>query len=124
MLSIAKKKVPYVKITSFAKLQEFLKFLQTQKHDYESVIIDSITEINDIIKMEIETRTGRSMQQNDWGDLAKKIELVFRGFRDLPMHTIFIAQESIEMDEGVVIKVIPSLNGKAATKICYFMDTV
>lgn len=124
LLSIKDKNPQFVEIKSYKDLQELLNFLQTQKHTFETVIIDSITEVNDIIKMDIEKRTGKAMQLQDWGELAKKIKALFRGFRDLPLHVIFIAQETSEMDEGVVTKVIPSLNGKAATEIAYFMDIV
>lgn len=124
LLSIKDKNPQFVEIKSYKDLQELLNFLQTQKHDFETVIIDSITEVNDIIKMDIEKRTGKAMQLQDWGELAKKIKALFRGFRDLPLHVIFIAQEMSEMDEGVVTKIIPSLNGKAATEIAYFMDIV
>lgn len=124
MLSIAGKNPAFVEIRSLKDLQDLLDYLKTQKHEFETVIIDSITEINDIIKIDIEKRTGRSMQLQDWGELSKKIRGVLRGFRDLPMHTLFIAQESVDKDEDKVTKIVPSLNGKAATEIAYFMDIV
>jgi hypothetical protein len=40
------------------------------------------------------------------------------------MHVLFIAQESNEKDEDRIEKIVPSLNGKAATEIAYFMDIV
>lgn len=124
LLSIAGKNPAFVEIKSLKDLQELLDYLQKQPHDYETVIIDSITEINDIIKVDIEKRTGRSMQLADWWELSKKIRGVLRGFRDLPMHTLFIAQESMDKDEDKVTKIVPSLNWKAATEIAYFMDVV
>jgi hypothetical protein len=41
-------------------------FLKNQEHDFETLVIDSITEISDIIKIQIEKRTGRKMQIQDW----------------------------------------------------------
>jgi hypothetical protein len=35
-------------------LRDLLLYLKNQKHSYETVVIDSISEINDIIKAEIE----------------------------------------------------------------------
>lgn len=40
------------------------------------------------------------------------------------MHTLLIAQESIERDGDIVTKVLPFLNGKSATEIASFMDVV
>lgn len=124
LLAIADKQPNYVEIKSLNDLRELLNYLKTQPHKYETVIIDSITEINEIIKADIEKKTGKAMEIKDWGTLAKNIKEILRGFRDLPMHVLFIAQESTEKDGDVVTKVVPSLNGKAATEIAYFMDIV
>lgn len=124
LLSIADKEPAFVEIKTLNDLKSLLAYLQKEKHDFETVVIDSISEINDIIKMDIERKNGRAMQLQDWGTLAKEIKAIFRGFRDLPMHVLFIAQETSEKDEDVVVKIVPSLNGKAATEIAYFMDIV
>lgn len=124
LLSTAGKNTAFVEIKTFKDLLDMLDYLKNKKHDFETVVIDSITEINDIIKLDIERKAGRSMQLQDWGDLAKKIKAILRGFRDLPMHVLFIAQEMNVDDEGKISKIVPSLNGKAATEIAYFMDIV
>lgn len=64
------------------------------------------------------------MQLQDWGTLANDIRGVLRGFRDLDMHVLFIAQESYQKDGDKIEKFVPSLNGKAADEIAYFMDVV
>lgn len=88
------------------------------------MIIDSITEINEVIKIEIEKRTGRAIQKNDWVEVQNKIKGVVRGFRDLDMHCLFLALENTERDEERVVAITPSLNGKSATDIAAFMDIV
>lgn len=126
LLSIASLAPNYIEIKSLNDLKEAYMYLKTQPHNFDTVIIDSITEINDIIKSDIEKKTGKAMQIADWGTLGKEIKQQFRSFRDLPMHTIFIAQEMIESqdDNNRVSKRVPSLNGKASTEIAYFMDIV
>ena len=124
LLSIANKNPNYVDITSLQDLRDLLVYLKTEKHNYKTVIIDSITEINEIIKVEIEKKNGRAMIIADWGTLSKDIRALLRAFRALPMHVLFIAQEIQEKDEDRVTKITPSLNGKAATDIAYFMDVV
>jgi hypothetical protein len=124
LMSIRKFAPAYTEINSLWDLKELLTYLSTEKHDYETVIIDSITEINDIIKSAIEKKNSRSMQLQDWWTLSKEIKTILRWFRDLPMHVIFIAQEMSDMDERKVVKILPSLNWKSATDIAYYMDVV
>lgn len=124
LMSIRKLKPNYVDINSLWDLKELLVYLRDEKHDFETVIIDSITEINDIIKSAIEKKNWKSMQVQDWGTLSKEIKMILRWFRDLPMNVIFIAQEMQDMDEWKISKVLPSLNWKSATDIAYYMDVV
>lgn len=114
----------YAEINSLQDLKDLYNFLKNEKHGFETCIIDSITELNDIIKTEIETKNKRNMQLQDWGILQKEIKDILRKFRDLPMHIIFLAQETTEKDEEKIVKYLPSLNGKSATEIAYYMDTV
>jgi len=124
LLSVKDKKVDFTEIKSVRDLIELHSFLSNEEHDYEVVVVDSITEINEIIKMEIERKTGHALQLQDWGKVAKQIRDIFRKFRDLPMDVILVAQESYITDEDKIRKIVPSLNGKAATEIAYFMDIV
>lgn len=124
LLSIAHLNPDYVEIKSIEDLAGLLSYLKTQPHEYETIVIDSITEISEIIKRGIEKKSGRAMQIQDFGTLSKKIREILAGFRDLNMHVLFIAQEKYEKDGDTVIKIAPSLNGKSAEEIAYFMDVV
>jgi len=123
LLSVANKWVSYAEIKSIADLRELLGFLRWE-HKFETVVLDSITEINDIIKAEIERKKWKPMQLQDWWVLAKDIEKILRAFRWLDMNVIMIAQEKIIDDDGKIAKIVPDLNWKAASKIAYFMDIV
>lgn len=139
LLSIADKLPNYVEIKSLQDLKDLYRYLLTNTHNFETLVIDSITEINEVIKLGIEKKTGRPMQLQDWGVLAKDIKSILREFRDLaetpkadspnqykPINVLFIAQETVEAQEegGTISKIVPSLNGKASTEIAYFMDIV
>ena len=102
LLSVGNKQIDYVEIKTVKDFQDLLLYLKNEKHQYQTVVIDSITEINDIIK----------------------IESILREFRWLDMHVLFIAQEQDITDDNKISKIVPSLNGKSATKIAYFMDIV
>ena len=122
LLSVGNKKIDYAEIKALKDLKDLFLYLKTKEHKYETVVIDSISEINDIIKSELEKTRWRALQLQDWAVVAKQIEWILREFRWLDMHVLFIAQEQEITDEGKISKIVPSLNWKSATKIAYFMD--
>lgn len=124
LLSIADKKVAMAEIKTLQNLKELKDFLQKEDHSFKTLVIDSITDINSIIKDSIEEKTGRQMQIKEWGELANSIKSILNDIKNIDMNVIIIAQEQIEKDDQVIQKIIPSLNGKIATEICYFMDIV
>jgi len=124
LLSNAKKGVSYSEIRSLTDLTDSLDYLKKNPKEYRTVVIDSISEINDIVIAEIENRTKKQMQLQNWGELSTKIRKVLRGFRDLPMHVIFIALEKNIIDNEKIKKIVPEMAGKAATGIAAFMDIV
>lgn len=124
LLSIAHLNPDYVDIKTTKDLTELYTFLKTKPHDYETVIIDSITEINDLIKAWIERKNWRLMQLQDWWTLEKEITDILRKFRDLDMNVLFLALEKFEKDGEKIERIYPMLNGKAQTGIAWFMDIV
>lgn len=124
LLSIKDTSPEYIDIKTFEDLQKAFIYLSKWGHKYKTVIIDSITEINEIIKSEIEKRNGHFMAKSDWWELQNKIEDVLHAFHDLPMHVIFIAQEQSEKDEDKTTRILPSLNWKTSTKVASLMDVV
>jgi len=124
LLSVADKSVAYTQINKLEDLYELRDFLQKWNHEFETLVIDSITEINDIIKEEIEKRTWRKMQIQDWGELSKIVEWIIKDIKNIDINVIVIAQELYVNDDNKIQKIVPSLNWKSATKICYYMDIV
>lgn len=124
LLSIADKKIPFAKIETLEQLQQLRDFLKNEEHSFETLVIDSITDINERIKKSIEVRTGKAMELKMWWELSDKIKGILFDIKNIDMNIIIIAQEKYEKDEDKIQKVIPSLNGKLATEICYFMDIV
>ena len=123
-MSLAGKDIDYTDIKSLLDIKELYVYLKNEDHPFETLVIDSISEINEIIKAEMEKTKGHTLQIQDWGELAKILTSSFRMFRDLPMHVIMIAQEKYVTDDAKIQKIMPSLNGRAAETIPYFMDIV
>lgn len=125
LLSIADTNPDFWEVKSLRDLFDCYLYLASNKTPYKTVVVDSITEINEVCKSEIERkRSGGVMQIQDWGELLKKLRNIFRKFRDLDMNVLLIAQEQYVHDDTVIQKIVPSLNGKASTDIAYFMDVV
>jgi len=124
LLSVADKNVSFVEIKTLSDLQGLNNYLRTKEHNFKTLVIDSITEISDLIKSGIEKRTGRQMQIQDWGQLGSDIEKIIKEIKDIDINVIVIAQEMIEKDSDKVQRIVPSLYGKSATKISYYMDIV
>ena len=123
------KDVSMYDIKSLSDLKDALMDLKLAIKDwtcpFDTVVIDSITEINDIVRSSIEAELdGGSMTFKERWELSKIMQWILRGFRDLPLHVLFIAHEKAEKDDDRLIKFKPSLNWKAADSICYYMDIV
>ena len=132
LLSIAHKSPEFDEIKSTDDLKRVYHALKTGHGDYrkyQTIVIDSISEINEIVKEEILGNANKgnnkdSLSQRDWGDVLRKIIKILREFRDLPYNVVFIAGESYEKDEDSLFKILPGLNGKAAKEIAHFLDIV
>lgn len=115
----------FVEIKTIDDLQELYKFLKDWSHDYQTLVIDSMTEINEKIKEAIEKKLWKRMQIQDRGDLSSKIKWIIRWIQDLKMNVILICQEKLNTDDDWhVLNVKPSLNWKNADEIAYLMDIV
>jgi len=119
-------KISYATITSVKDLQDLFDFLKKGEHSFKTVVLDSISEINEIIKDKLEKDNNRPIQRADWMKVQKDIKAVFKSFKGLDMNVIIIAQEKIVSDgeEGTISQILPSLNGKSSTDIAYSMDVV
>ncbi len=124
LLSIADKAPAFMEINSLQNLIELRDFLQKWEHKFETLVIDSITEISDIIKADIEKRTWKGMQIQDWGELGREVEKIIKDIKEIDINVIVIAQEMTEKDSDKIAKIVPSLYWKSATKIAYYMDIV
>ena len=125
-MSIAGAEVPYIEIGSMAELMEAYEWI-TQSADakgFESVAIDSISEIAEVVLAEELKRNkdGRAA----YGELNTTMTGMIRAFRDLPgKHVYFTAKCEKAQDEMGKILYSPSMPGKSLTQsLPYFFDLV
>jgi hypothetical protein len=113
----------YGKTTQFEVLEEAMKLALAGSFDaagVESVVADSATEIQRIIKEQILREKGvlrdpnYLFTQQDWGLLTERTRRWARVFRDLPYHTLLITLSAEEKDEesGRVTNISPQFEGR------------
>lgn len=120
LLSVAEFEPEYIEVKTMAELNAAYELLEGGDHEYETVIIDSLTEIQSTVMKRI---TGdKAPRLEDWGVFSPEMARILRNFRDLPMHVVFLCLEDNDgKDEPYYI---PQLYGKLGERACGFMDFV
>lgn len=101
-------------------------WLNQGKHAFNSVIIDSLSEMQ---KRAVDSIAGAAqMKTQDWGTLLRKMEGMVRAYRDLTMHptaplscVVFVCGTKVENETG---KLRPNLQGQMGTTLPYYVDVV
>lgn len=104
----------------------------------KTVVIDNISELQ-TLALEVEAKlnfkdrlkkdknyTIDEIYLEDYGVAGKKLARVLRGFRDLPIHVIYIAHKKDKLRKGtnVLEASMPNLTDKLSTAIMGYMDIV
>jgi phage nucleotide-binding protein len=100
-------------------------FLKAGGHEYESVVLDTITGMQNVCMVEVlkeagdrdPTKDPKTASMRDWGKLAQLMKEQLLNFRNLPMHVIFTAQErTYDNEEEERLERVPDLSpGSRAT---------
>lgn len=100
------------------QLGSILLALQTEKHEYETVIVDVIDDVIEMIRINVANNFGvKSLSEVAWGKATDYFnqaltELVM-DLKALPMNVIYISRQiSITDDDSKVTKELPSLKEK------------
>jgi hypothetical protein len=131
LLSIRDKAIDVWTIDQWEDLEGAFKFLKHEKHEYLSVVIDSLTEVQKklneyIVRAFPNVKRGYTdlVSESDWGANIDKMRKLCRAFRDLPMNVVFITlNQDVEVDGEAVTR--PALNGKTLPdELCGWVDAV
>lgn len=96
LLSILDSQIDVVEATSLNTIKEAYTYLKG-KHKYNTVAIDSISEVAQVVLNEYKA-VERDPRQA-YMKMAEEILAVIRAFRDLPMNVIFVAKQDKITDE-------------------------
>ncbi len=114
----------HVVVREWATFVHAYQFLQrTDLHDFRSVTLDSVTEAQRKLKMNL--RGMEQMRIQDWGDLLMHMDMLIRNMRDLvllpqpnPLQVITFIAET-EMKDGAWR---PAMQGQIGRALPYWVD--
>lgn len=111
-----------VQTSRYSQIKKAYEWLQSGKHPFKSVIIDSISELQ--VKA-IEDISGREqLKMQDWGALLRETTGLMRDMRDLTMHQTnplqCVVLTAMTKDENGVNR--PYLQGQSKVTAPYLFD--
>jgi len=127
--------VDVVHVTSWAQMNELYGTLLAGSHGYQTVVIDSLTELADhcmaAVMTAMKEEPDNSQRDPDipgwteWNKMSKLLTRMIKLFRDLPLNVIFTAlmKEDKDTKKGIVTK-MPDLAGKLAKRVPAYFDVV
>lgn len=125
LLSVADKAPDFVEVKTLKELKELYKFLRDDKPDYESIVIDSLSEISKIIKDDITDHGKNPMRIQDWWVYGEEMMQTVRQIVALPYHIICIVHsKEIAGENGWIEKYDLAIEGKAKDELPRYFDTI
>ena len=124
LLSLQGEDIPYIEISNMGDLSDAYDWIVEHKGDYETVCLDSISEIAEVV-LSAEKKTAKDPRQA-YGALQDKMNDLIRAFRDLSgVHVYFSAKAEKVQDEMGRLLYSPSMPGnKLGQALPYFFDEV
>lgn len=135
------KGVKVMDITEWEDLEHAYWWLVQNPGKYKTVVIDTITQLQQLIVEEIGSkkaeRAGKSagdwgtMTKGDWGDVASRMKTWITNFRDLEMEVVFLAQDRVfnvdeeGSDDGMIDpEVGPRLSPSVMSHLCAAVSVI
>lgn len=128
-----RKNLDVVRVRSTEELVEIHRKLATENDGYyKTCIVDSLTELQKLDMVDIMRELTQRRpdldpdvpSQREWGKSIEHMRRIVRGFRDLPMNTIFTCLVIVDKDNNGNVTYTPSLPGKLKMEISGFVDVV
>lgn len=137
LMSIARKRLPFVKIDATEKLLALKNAMEQEPHvrakllgvqdrfdRIDTVVIDTIDEVARLlIKERLEANKKETLAIADWGWLGDQLRAIIRSFRNLDMHVVFTCHlKSSEDSETGRIYFKPAIQGAVGDEIAGYVD--
>lgn len=114
-----------VYVRDFSQMSQVHAWLNSGQHDYNSIVLDSVTELQKRCKDNLVGTS--SMRIQDWGDLLTEMETLVRNMRDMWMHPVKAVPVTVlitttKLDERGTYR--PHVQGSLNLSMPYFVDVV
>ena len=112
-----------VLVNEYSTVQKVYQWLQSGKHQFASLIIDSISELQ--VKCIDQIAGDEQMKMQQWGELLRSMGGLLRNLRDLTMHptnpleAVVLTAMAMQDKEG---RYHPYLQGQLKIQAPYFYD--
>ncbi|SRR6266487_5465549 len=125
--------VETVRVRKWAELQSVYDFLYAGRHDFTTLVIDSLTEVqktsmDSVMRKLVEEHEERDADVpglREWNINLEQTRKFVRAFRDLPVNAIFTALVQTDKNQKTgASKRKPSLSGKVKDEVSGFLDIV
>jgi len=134
LLSVVDYAPDVVDLESWAHLDDLFWFLAKGDHNYKTVVIDSLSELQlvnvDSVITNAMKKPGNKRENadevwlDDYGKSNSQVRNAVRKFRDLPMHVIFTCLAARSQDADKNEQVHPALPPKMRGMVMGYMDVV
>lgn len=96
---------------TLADVKQAYWLLESGKHNFKTVILDTVSMLQDFAIREVLADNRRevedgdlggwgTMRKQDWGDVSSIMKAQLINFRELPMNVVFIAQDRTSREDG------------------------
>ena len=119
-----------VRVKDWESFQEAYWYLQENKDGYKTVVIDTVSAVQDLVLDYIARKRKVKLTKKDWGEIASLLKPFITQFRDLDMNVIFIAHEKVfnveedDQAEGIDPSVGPKLMQSVASTMNAAVDII
>lgn len=128
-------------IETWDDLEQAYWFLAEADHDFESVAIDTVTQMQDLAVREVVSQNKKNekeagnwgtLSKREWGEVSTMLKTWVTNFRNLPMNVVFIAQERVfnvdeesdTVDGAIMPEVGPRLMPSVASTLNAAVDLI
>lgn len=120
------KELDVLPVTEWSEIEEIFWYLYSGKHKYKTVVIDTVTQMQDLAVIYCKEQEGKkrddATSKNMWGQAAALMKATLINFRDLPLDVIFLAQDRVStedtsLEDQIITEVGPRLMPSVAGTI-------
>jgi len=125
--------VDIVRVQNSKQLNKVYQELRKEDHGYRTVVIDSLTEMQKLMMVELMQQVVKEDTSRDpevpslreWGKNIEQTRRIVRNFRDLEVNTVYTAHAMYDKDDKRArTRILPSFSGKLANEVAGFVDIV